>query len=237
MKTWQMDQITALHSVNNVDDIFRLVAALARDCGFDHCAFGLRFPLPVSNPRTVLLNDYPLSWQQQYQQNDYLAIDPTVRHGLTSLRPILWSEQLFKSAKNLWEDARAFGLRFGWAQSNRDANGSVGMLSLSRSHDDITEKELLHKEFALTWLAQLATIRLSEMLTKTNLPEAAVELSPRELEVLRWTAEGKTSGEISDILGIAERTVNFHINNSVTKLNASNKTSAAIRASMVGLLN
>jgi len=54
--------------------------------------------------------------------------------------------------------------------------------------------------------------------------------------VLRWTADGKTSSEISCILNIAERTVNFHINNVVAKLNAANKTSAAIKAAMLGLL-
>jgi LuxR family transcriptional regulator len=41
---------------------------------------------------------------------------------------------------------------------------------------------------------------------------------------------------VADILRIAERTVNFHINNAVVKLNANNKTAAAIRAAVLGLL-
>jgi len=68
------------------------------------------------------------------------------------------------------------------------------------------------------------------------MPEQEVKLSPREIDVLRWTAEGKTSGEISDIMGISERTVNFHINNLMTKMNVTNKTAAAIRAALMGLL-
>jgi LuxR family transcriptional regulator len=63
-----------------------------------------------------------------------------------------------------------------------------------------------------------------------------VQLSPREIEVLKWTGDGKTSSEISDIIHISERTVNFHIGNAITKLNTPNKTAAVIRAAMLGIL-
>ena len=69
------------------------------------------------------------------------------------------------------------------------------------------------------------------------LPEIAVQLSRREVEVLRWTGEGKTSGEIAEVLNITERTVNFHIGKTMTKLNAVNKTAAVLRAAMLGLLS
>jgi DNA-binding CsgD family transcriptional regulator len=36
-------------------------------------------------------------------------------------------------------------------------------------------------------------------------------LSNREIEVLKWAALGKTSWEMSMILEISERTVNFHL--------------------------
>ncbi len=51
-----------------------------------------------------------------------------------------------------------------------------------------------------------------------------------------WTAEVKTSGEIAEILKISERTVNFHINNAIAKLDTPNKTAAAVRAALLGLL-
>jgi LuxR family transcriptional regulator, quorum-sensing system regulator SolR len=63
-----------------------------------------------------------------------------------------------------------------------------------------------------------------------------IDLSDREIDVLRWTAEGKTSAEIATILDISERTVNFHVNSVVAKLGATNKTSAAVRAAMLGLI-
>ncbi|MDX1252261.1 MAG: autoinducer binding domain-containing protein, partial [Gammaproteobacteria bacterium] len=155
---------------------------------------------------------------------------------MRSLLPILWSDDAFASARELWEDAQSFGLRFGWAQSSRDANGVGGMLTLARSDDPLSAGEMRDKGLRLIWLTQMAHLGMSRCLTARLVPEIEVTLSSREVEVLRWTAEGKTSSEVSEILGISERTVNFHINSTLTKLNASNKTAAAIRAAMLGML-
>lgn len=74
------------------------------------------------------------------------------------------------------------------------------------------------------------------MATPKPIPETQTKLTWREREILCWTAEGKTSYEIGEILTLSERTVNFHINNSVVKLGASNKTQAAVKATMLGML-
>lgn len=64
-----------------------------------------------------------------------------------------------------------------------------------------------------------------------------VSLTGKELEVIKWCAEGKTSVEIGIILSMSERTVNFHTANIIKKLNVSNKTAAAIRAVQIGLIS
>ena len=55
-------------------------------------------------------------------------------------------------------------------------------------------------------------------------------LTEREKECLLWTAEGKTSWEISQILGISERTVVFHLNNATRKLDVVNRQHAVAKA-------
>ncbi len=67
--------------------------------------------------------------------------------------------------------------------------------------------------------------------------EPAAPLSRREVEVLRWSADGKTAQEISDLLSISVATANFHLKNAIFKMGAANKTSAVVRALMAGLLN
>jgi len=63
-------------------------------------------------------------------------------------------------------------------------------------------------------------------------------LSHRELSCLQWVSIGKTSWEIGLILGLAERTINFHIQNACRKLGVNGRMAAitiALRAGMLEL--
>jgi LuxR family transcriptional regulator, quorum-sensing system regulator SolR len=236
MKAWQEEQIQLLLSCDSAADSFQRVTVLAQGLGFDYCSYGIRMPLPISAPRTEVFDNYPTDWRTCYQTNNYLAVDPTVAQGSRSALPFVWSDELFASARDFWEDARAYGLEHGWVQSCRDERGISGMLTLARAQEDLSASELRARTPEMSWLAQTAHFGMARCLLAKLLPEAEVTLSSREVEVLRWTAEGKTSNEVADILRIAERTVNFHINNAMAKLKANNKTAAAIRAAVLGLL-
>ena len=55
-------------------------------------------------------------------------------------------------------------------------------------------------------------------------------LTDREREVLTWVGRGKTSSEIAIILGLSERTVNFHCDQAMKRLNVSNRAQAVATA-------
>lgn len=236
MKAWQEIQLQALRTSDSEHQLFQTIVSLAAELGFDYCAYGLRLTLPLSNPKIVKTSNYPTAWQAQYQTKNYCAVDPTVKHALCSTLPILWTDGLFAATSEFWEEARSFGLRYGWAQSMRNVHGATGMLTLARSNEPLSETELAAKAFKMAWLTQNAHIALSRRLLPKLLPEADTKLSNREVAVLRWTADGKTAGEIASIMRITERTVNFHIGNAAAKLNAANKTSAAVKAAVLGFL-
>lgn len=60
-------------------------------------------------------------------------------------------------------------------------------------------------------------------------------LTPRELECLIWSADGKTSWEISEILAVSERTVNAHLGRAIRKLGVVSRTQAVAEAIRRGL--
>lgn len=62
-------------------------------------------------------------------------------------------------------------------------------------------------------------------------------LTNREREVLTWAGRGKTSGEIATILGLSERTVNFHCDQAIKRLDVTNRTQAVAKAVAQGLIN
>ena len=66
---------------------------------------------------------------------------------------------------------------------------------------------------------------------------AVPSLSPREREVLQWCAQGKTSWEIALILGITERTVNFHIYQAADKFGTRGRSATCLQAALLGLIS
>lgn len=61
-------------------------------------------------------------------------------------------------------------------------------------------------------------------------------LTPREQEVLRLLAQGKTNKEIAQALIISERTVKFHVRSVFARLGATNRTEAVALAAQRGLV-
>ncbi len=66
---------------------------------------------------------------------------------------------------------------------------------------------------------------------------AKPKLTARELDVLRLVARGWTNARIAKELEIAERTVAYHLENVLRKLEVSNRTEAAVEASRRGWLD
>ena len=64
----------------------------------------------------------------------------------------------------------------------------------------------------------------------------ALPVTPRELEVLRLVAAGKTNREIASELAISERTVERHLGNIFTKLDVPNRAAATAHAYDRGLV-
>lgn len=66
--------------------------------------------------------------------------------------------------------------------------------------------------------------------------EAAHRLTPREIEVVRGIAGGKSNKEIARDLGVQEVTIKLHVKTLSRKLEARNRTHAAMRARDLGLV-
>ena len=61
-------------------------------------------------------------------------------------------------------------------------------------------------------------------------PRSDYHLTGREREVLTWVGRGKTSSEIATILGLSERTVNFHCDQAIKRLDVINRAQAVAKA-------
>jgi DNA-binding CsgD family transcriptional regulator len=62
-------------------------------------------------------------------------------------------------------------------------------------------------------------------------------LSTREIEVVRWTAQGKTSVEIGRILSLSDHTINAYMNNAMKKLDCVNRTQLVAKTIRLKLIS
>lgn len=78
----------------------------------------------------------------------------------------------------------------------------------------------------------------SAALPPRSLPHTTptIELTPRELQVLRHLAEGLPNKTIAHNLDISDHTVKFHVNSILSKLGAQSRTEAVINATRLGLI-
>ncbi|PHR17069.1 MAG: LuxR family transcriptional regulator [Hoeflea sp.] len=88
----------------------------------------------------------------------------------------------------------------------------------------------------LSTLSMFATMLIEQISIISSADDAAKSvLNAREIEILKWTAEGKTSPEIAKLTGLSEHTVNHYATIATKKLGCSNRTQAVVYAIRLGL--
>jgi DNA-binding NarL/FixJ family response regulator len=85
-------------------------------------------------------------------------------------------------------------------------------------------------------LSPTITAELLEVLRTDLVSSTAPELTARERGVLALLAEGRSNAEIAEELSISVSTVKRHLSHLLVKLEASNRTQAAVQAVRLGLL-
>ncbi|WP_124352557.1 autoinducer binding domain-containing protein [Pseudomonas chlororaphis] len=216
---------------------FTAVALRAlRELRFDFFAYGMCSVTPFMRPRTYMYGNYPEDWVQRYQAANYAVIDPTVKHSKVSSAPILWSNELFRGCADLWSEAKDSHLCHGLAQPSFNAQGRVGVLSLARKNNPISLQEFAALKPVTRAFAAAAHEKISELESDVRVFNTDVEFSGRECDVLRWTADGKTSEEIGVIMGVCTDTVNYHHRNIQRKIGASNRVQAVSYAVAMGYI-
>lgn len=62
-----------------------------------------------------------------------------------------------------------------------------------------------------------------------------ISLTRREAEVLSWVAQGKSNNVIAEIMGVSPHTIDNYMRRTYTKIGVNNRTSAAVKALLLGL--
>lgn len=226
------------------EEAFAVFSRHLADLGFDMALYSLMtdfHSIGLKAGHGVLYN-YPEEWMAHYVDQGYETIDPVRQIAMRAREPFLWHElehyqPLDKVQRRLMDESREAQLREGLAISVHGPCGEVMAMGMASSHGGTDMSP-----------AALAVLRLMVQehhsafmrIHQVDRRAAAVALTPREHQVLRWLARGKTVPEIAIILSVdgsvSESTVRFHVRNLYEKLEARTAAQAVSRGLMHGCL-
>ena len=235
-----LDLFESLLSCATVEDLHATTVEITKQMGFEHFLYAVRVNTSLTRPYQFVFSGYPKAWREHYDASGYANIDPTVHHCAKKVTPVIWDKKVYvgKPASKMMGEAADCGLVSGASFAVHGGHGEVAMLSLASSQQSYQAKRDI---ISTLGAAQLLTCYLHEaiqriVLSTCPLPLQKVSLTDREKECMLWAAEGKTGGEIADILNISERTVIFHLQNAGQKMGVTSRQHAVSRAISMGLI-
>lgn len=186
------------------------------------------------------VDNTPAAYSQSFNDAGQAQRDPVMQHCKRGTVPIIWDQDTYVSRGqgDLWEHQAHFGYQTGVALALHMPEGRHFFLGVDRDRPLSTKPRTMTRIVAELQLfavhAQDAAFRIfAPPPPKPDVPS----LTPRELEALRWTMDGKTAWEVGTIMSISERTAVLHIQNAMHKLGCVNKHQAVLKAIRLGLLS
>jgi DNA-binding CsgD family transcriptional regulator len=194
----------------------------------------------LGEPEFITLDNTPSGYRAAFEDQRQARSDPVMQHCKRRSVPIIWDQSTYTAVGQgeKWEAQARFGYRTGICLALHLPEGRHFVLGVDRDEALPSRPAELSRMVADL---QLFAVHAQDAAQRILLPPPVQEdfppLSPRELETLRWTMEGKTAWEVGSILGISERTAVLHLNNATHKLGCVNKHQAVLKALRLGLIH
>ncbi len=201
----------------------------------------LSFYPPFPDMRSYYATNYPDYWLQRYVEKNYIFCDPVLVKARTRRMPFSWDEttsynQLSKKQKRICGEGSDAGIERGVSVPINGPNGEFSCLTFS--FDGLTSEMNEIRKVGAADLILLGNFYHNVLWDKffSSKGEPSPALTEREADILTWVARGKSSWDISVILGISEDGVKFHIRNACRKLGASSRVYAVTKAITMHLI-
>jgi LuxR family transcriptional regulator, quorum-sensing system regulator BjaR1 len=231
------DAVAAMDRADDLDQLDALFQEFIRRLGFEQYAT-IDVHDPRRSPRVEVLRARSLeAWEAHYQGRGHAAHDAVLRKAMSTSNPIFWgdvrtgAEPLTPEAVRIFDEASDFGLREGFVTPIHNLDGSISTVLLSGGDADPLCRDT-RTAAHLACLYYAARVRRDRRAVASR-----PALSPRQLECLKWTREGKSAADIAEILGLSRYTVQEHLGQACARLGVRTRVQALAQAYLLGLLN
>ena len=231
------DYVAEIAGFKTQFDVFRFMKRLTENYGA-RAFMVLNLPAATSldlSSNSIITN-WPADLISEYDQTALLASSPILTRLRLATAPFTFNidhvakqrdARTTEISKSMFERYR---MPRGAYFPVHDASGMRGAVSFAGDRPEVTPAEMIE----LMYLSVHVYNRLAEIRELDN--RATDMLTEREIDCLNWTAAGKTSVEIAEILGLSEHTINHYLNRATKKLDTVNRTQAVAKALRLGLI-
>jgi LuxR family transcriptional regulator, transcriptional activator of the bioluminescence operon len=223
--------------VNTEAELEELMASALRDYGIENFAVN---ELRAGKRQMIGRQRFgrpEQAWAARYMNDQMYLKDDVVKMVIQGPSPIWWDKMerdygLSPDTQRIFDGALEHGLEDGFVVPVHRTDSSISSVAFTATQ----KLDLSSTDEACLRLIALYYVSFGELLAAKASQNAQprVELTSRQIECLQWVREGKTSWEISVILGLSERTVIFHIEEACTRLGVKTRTQAVIEALIQG---
>jgi DNA-binding CsgD family transcriptional regulator len=212
----------------------------ANELGFGIISGALILEHTAGRVSSIPFGNIPEAYKATFENVERGKRDP-VLHRLKRLStPFVYDQSMYvdEDAADIWEVQALFGYKTGIAMALHLPGGKHFLMGVDRAEPLPGDEMLLTRMMADL---QLLAVHAQETAIRLLVPDSVEvqylpRLTERELEILKWTAEGKSAWAVGQILSISEHNVKYHIKRILMKLAVGSKHQAAAKAKSLGLL-
>jgi DNA-binding CsgD family transcriptional regulator len=234
----QEGYLSVLESRNR-DEFLGEVVRFTKRLGFETVSATTVIDHFLGESEFITVDNTPQSYLDVFEDSGRARQDPVMQHCKHQSVPIIWNQDTYVNVglADQWDVQARFGYRTGIAMALHLPEGRHFFLGVDRDQSLPSHSgELTRMVADLQLFAVHAQEAASRIMMPAQRDPEAPNLTPREVESLRWTMDGKTAWEVGNILGISERTAVLHVNNAMHKLGCVNKHQAVLKALRMGLI-
>ncbi|UHS61979.1 LuxR family transcriptional regulator [Agrobacterium vaccinii] len=214
----------------------QVLSSIAKEFGFTHASL-MRIPHPEENLLAVTLveSTLPIRFIREFDSMRLLGVCPVLPKVKQSLIPQFWALSDLDTgepeAKPIVELLTKYGIANGLVIPTSALNGDRHLVRFDGTCPALSQVAINELGMiAIHAFDAYERMRRAEMVAPRT-------LTKRELEVIHWTSQGKTSAEIGQILSLSDHTINAYLNNAIRKLDCVNRTQLVAKSIRLKLIS
>lgn len=233
------DFIELAHDLKTIKELKTAFSAEVAAFGFEHFLFSRVSPMGHIRHQNAaeyalehaLLKEWPDEWHKRYVSQGYVNRDPVARQIFSNTLPFTWNELrqqglIRPTEECIFDEARTWQMNDGLAIPIRSLDGLQAAVTLAGRTPNVSNPV----RAAIHLIVIYTDAKEQELSNRRSHLKPTYCMSPRERECIKWIIAGKSTWDISQILGLSEQTVAAYIRNAMQKMNVTTRAQLVAEA-------